>query len=485
MNKLLRLWWFWTSLGVLCTSPLGLSQGSPELRCLFLVDSSLGMAEHRNALSNAISDKILNGFDSHIHPGENFTVWTFNETLAKNRYLPMTWSPRMSDLLAQRVSHALANQVFEGAARMDLAIAEASKLAVFSETLTVVVLSQSGTPVTGTPFDSILRERYREFTSRKPGSSFTITTLVAQKGRFAGWSIEVPGAPIAKSSIVQDPPPAPPVKPSWSRDRAPLPKEDPPPTKPAVVLREEPKAAPSVLVQESSARLSTPPVNSPQPIATPTTTPAPTPAPIPAPIPAQPISLAKPAQPVPSDMPEDFQSVVTKVPEGTPSAELPTSISPAGVERSIVASSVSPVAARPVPADGAVAQPKPKPAESARTSPEGASEKQSRAPVSVAKLAPSPAAKPSLSRDQSSVKPAVQARVQKAAAVAQPAKASLTAGFSPGMFLVIGILLVGMAGGGLYFAFFRSGPSGRQFSAISKSLESGREVSAQAQPKGF
>jgi hypothetical protein len=172
-----------------------LDQAALGVRYLFVVDSSKSMAPCKDLLAQTVASRIRTGINGQIRPGELFAVWTFNQKLSTDRYLPMVWLPQTADLLADRIERALANQAFEGEARLDPVIAQIAKAALFSDSLTVFLLSDGSRRIQGTPFDEKLNAACGAARSGEPNARrLFVTTLFGRTNRLIGWSLDSIGA---------------------------------------------------------------------------------------------------------------------------------------------------------------------------------------------------------------------------------------------------------------------------------------------------
>src|SRR4051812_39441885 len=63
-------------------------------RCVFLIDTSSAMAGQKEAIGKALAARLVSGLDGQARAGEQFLIWTFNDTVSTNVYLPVVWNPR-------------------------------------------------------------------------------------------------------------------------------------------------------------------------------------------------------------------------------------------------------------------------------------------------------------------------------------------------------------------------------------------------------
>ncbi len=187
----------WILLTILSTTSSGApARGAmtPAYDYLFVVDTSFSMVRKKQILAESLTELIASGLGGRMHAGDRLGFWTFNEKVHSERLPSQTWTPETSQALADQAGRSLRSHWFEKQTRLDAAMAEIQKAAKAAKFLTVILLSDGDSPMTGTPFDRsvnlVYREHFRELQRvRKP----FITTLVASEGQFVAWAVAVGG----------------------------------------------------------------------------------------------------------------------------------------------------------------------------------------------------------------------------------------------------------------------------------------------------
>jgi len=384
---------------------LRLPAGAPEAnappasggRYLFIVDTSYSMRGMAEAVARTAEDLVRSGLQGHLRAGDTLGLWTFNERLYAGQFPLQVWSPAQRDRVAAALGAFLRRQRYERKTRLEPVLAEALRLVRESESLTLVLLTDGGEPVRGTPFDDAINAAFRRYRREQQRVRMPLVTVWrAQGGRLVNYVVG---------------------QPQWSFSIPPLPAAEPP-------------ASPSPVAPETTATAvaaTAPP--RPEPKGAVTTVPTET-GPVQASAPVQ--TTAAAARPLPEVASASSALPQTQVrPDPGAIAPAPAPSSPAAVE------SPSPAAQTPLtppaetPPAGGMPAPATQPAAELERRPAPAAPAQS-APASPGPVAaPSPApAKPSLPADatpaglpDASPPPPTAAAGQVAAVAAAPAAA--------------------------------------------------------------
>ncbi|MHC1769661.1 MAG: hypothetical protein AB9869_36175 [Verrucomicrobiia bacterium] len=172
---------------------------SPALpvRCLFLIDTSHPLSEHKSDILNAVVARLDTSLRGQLRPGDAFLIRTFGETVSNEVDLQSVWNARSRQTLPQALAQALTQTSFRGQARLDLALKSAADFAARSEELLVVIVTDATKPFRGTPFDSRINGVRPNIPREESGTAPMIVTLLAGNGRLVGWSVE----PLSSSAI--------------------------------------------------------------------------------------------------------------------------------------------------------------------------------------------------------------------------------------------------------------------------------------------
>jgi hypothetical protein len=124
--------------------------------------------------------------------GDTYGVWLVNDV--NDTSLPMeVWKQRFAVEIAARPTLAVKDRGFKGASRLDLALADATRIAQNVGDVTVIIVSNGETPFSGTPFDDeINAATARIFPEMKRAKATVNTVLVAQEGKWVAWAVNSP-----------------------------------------------------------------------------------------------------------------------------------------------------------------------------------------------------------------------------------------------------------------------------------------------------
>ena len=175
----------------------GLPQPRPVYRYLFLVDTSSAMARQKNVTLDTLSKLIAGGVGGHIHTGEFWNIWTFDDQLHTNVFQAQMWNLAPRNDAANRAARLLRNQTFKHKkGRLAGPMAAIADEATLSGALTVVLFTDGSEPLNGTPFDQDINDIFTRHAAgmRKAKKPFVIA-LVAQDGKFVAHAVTPGGEP--------------------------------------------------------------------------------------------------------------------------------------------------------------------------------------------------------------------------------------------------------------------------------------------------
>lgn len=171
--------------------PAGSPSALPRLRCVFLIDTSHGMAEHKSDIADAVAARLRTGLDGQLRSGDLFLIRIFNETVSRGADLQGVWNPQFRKGVPPALEQALRNIPFGGAAQLDFALKSVANLAADSDDLTMIVVSDAANRFTGTPFDPFINDACGRIAARgNSRSSPVLITLLAARGQMLAWSVE-------------------------------------------------------------------------------------------------------------------------------------------------------------------------------------------------------------------------------------------------------------------------------------------------------
>jgi hypothetical protein len=176
----------------LLAAPAWSAQTAGGKRFLFIIDASSGMKPTEMPLRETLFDLIYSGARGHMTNGDTYGVWLISDR--NDTSFPMeTWKEKFAvEIAAKAVSH-LKDHGFKGRPNFMQAMVDVTRIVKNVEDLTVILVSNGGTPLIGTPFDEAINARQRELAPAMKAAKLTFNTaLVAQDGKFVAWAVNSP-----------------------------------------------------------------------------------------------------------------------------------------------------------------------------------------------------------------------------------------------------------------------------------------------------
>ncbi len=181
-----------------------------------------------------LEDLLASKLGGQLHRGDTLGLWTFNKELQTGRVPLQFWSPRSHRTMELRLENFLGEQPYENSANLGKVLPAVETVIKNSDFITVILITEGGRKMHGTPFDDRINEVYKVwFEAQRQVRMPFITVLRAQHGKItdysvspAPWPVEMPPLP-AELQVVETPPAKP----------APPPRKEPPPTAAPFILR--------------------------------------------------------------------------------------------------------------------------------------------------------------------------------------------------------------------------------------------------------
>jgi hypothetical protein len=211
-------------------------------RFLLIVDTSAAMKKRAAKVEQVVGNLFAGGLGEQLHRGDTIGVWTYTDDLQAGQFPLQRWTPQTSGLIAQGIVDFLKSRKYEKTARLAPVIAQMQSVVADSDKITVLLISDGESALTGTPFDVPIAEAYRTNAAdqRKQQMPF-LTVLRAVKGKFIGFTVNTPPWPVEFPKFPVTPEPATPATttPKAKLEPAPEPKSE---------VKPEPKLEPKVEV---------------------------------------------------------------------------------------------------------------------------------------------------------------------------------------------------------------------------------------------
>ncbi len=161
-------------------------------RFLFIVDTSAGMKPLELPLRETLFDLIYSGARGTMTNGDTYGVWLVGDQTDTS--FPMeTWRAKFAVEMGAKVVTHVKDHGFKGRANLAPTLVDVNRIVKNVEDLTVILISNGETPLTGTPFDEAINGRVRELSPEMKLKKATVNTvLVAQEGKFVAWALNSP-----------------------------------------------------------------------------------------------------------------------------------------------------------------------------------------------------------------------------------------------------------------------------------------------------
>lgn len=176
-------------------------------RFLFIIDTSAALKPLEMPLRETVFDLIYSGARGRMTNGDTYGVWLVNDQ-NDTSFQMESWKPKHNvELAAKAVAH-VKDHGLKGKARLDVALADAHRIIQNVDDLTVILVSNGETSITGTPFDEAINARFAELAPQMKRAKATLNTaLVAQNGAFVAWAVNSPEFLIEIPSVAPQPKP--------------------------------------------------------------------------------------------------------------------------------------------------------------------------------------------------------------------------------------------------------------------------------------
>ena len=210
--------------------------GQSANRWLFVFDTSHSMRDRAKGVEDVTLDLLATGMHGNIHPGDTIGIWTFNDKLHAGEVPLQTWSQDAAPTIARNILVFMRKQSYENSANLDAVVPGVLNLVKSSDVITVILISDNGSPLNGTPFDAKLNTYYKEnYRQQKKEKMPFITVFRGMGGNLttntvtmAPWPVDIPTVPVPQVAAQKPKAPVPSLivigkKPETVAPPAPLP----------------------------------------------------------------------------------------------------------------------------------------------------------------------------------------------------------------------------------------------------------------------
>lgn len=190
------------------TASLRAEPARPPNRFLFLIDTSAGMKPYESSVREAMFDFIYSGLRGQMTNNDTYGLWLINEQ-NDTSFQMETWRQKFTVEMAAKAAAHIKNHGFKGRLNLNQAQVDLGNVIKNVDDLTIILITNGETPISGTPFDDAINIRFRELaTGRKKARAAIFTTFAARDGVLLTWSPSSPEGEIRFPVVPPRPKPA-------------------------------------------------------------------------------------------------------------------------------------------------------------------------------------------------------------------------------------------------------------------------------------
>ncbi len=182
----------WFAVLALCGTLLLRGANPPETsrRFLFVVETTTATARMADTLQRGLFEMIEGGLEGRMRASDTFGLWLSGDRVDVD-YPMQTWDESQRLVLAYRATEHLKAQRFAKSTRLATALSAAATVVDSVKDLSIVLLTESGARVKGTPFDKEINDALKEAAPRLRSEKRPARiALQAEGGRLTRWSVD-------------------------------------------------------------------------------------------------------------------------------------------------------------------------------------------------------------------------------------------------------------------------------------------------------
>jgi len=161
-----------------------------ESRYLLIFNTSAAMKRRSENVQRVTGDLIYTGMNGQMRSGDTIGVWTYSDKLQSGQLPLLRWTPEKRGNLAARVSEFLRTQKYEKAADFSVVLSALQHVTTNSTKLTVLVVSDGLSRLSGTPFDAEINAAYEPFSETQKEQRMPFVTVLRVKDRaYLGYAV--------------------------------------------------------------------------------------------------------------------------------------------------------------------------------------------------------------------------------------------------------------------------------------------------------
>jgi len=166
-------------------------------RFLFVVDVSSRMEDLQTANEATLFEMLRQGVSGQMRAGDTYGVWTFNKSTQAGNFPMQVWDPKRSTQQGTIAASFINHATYEKASNVKQLMANLAALIQVVSNVTIFVISDGHSDMTGTPFDKAINAAYRtQSHQRKEAKKPFVTTLIVRDGWYVENQVTVGGEPV-------------------------------------------------------------------------------------------------------------------------------------------------------------------------------------------------------------------------------------------------------------------------------------------------
>lgn len=185
-------------------------------RFLFVFENSSSMEDLQEANEATLFELIRSGVGGQMRAGDTYGLWTFNKVTQAGQFPMQVWDPKKSTQQGTIAAAFVNQRHYEKSPNIKEMMVHLTEVVKAVSNLTVFVITDGGSDMTGTPFDKAINADYRKQNrARKQAKRPFVTTLIVREGWFVegyvtvgGSAIQLPARPVSQLASKSNPPPA-------------------------------------------------------------------------------------------------------------------------------------------------------------------------------------------------------------------------------------------------------------------------------------
>lgn len=160
----------------------------PQHNFLFIVDSSISMAPHKETAIKWLKEIMAKRFDGQIEPGDSIDVWTYDTESNLRGFPPQIWQAAQATKIADEAATYLENYRFKGRSDFKRVAEDLAMLVPHTKNLLIVVITDGEEPFSGFGLDLEVNGYLSNRNKLGPSKGPLMISLAAIDGALRTWT---------------------------------------------------------------------------------------------------------------------------------------------------------------------------------------------------------------------------------------------------------------------------------------------------------